>query len=127
MRIDCRIDGEFCGKCCYETEMPLSKSDIERITSLGYNESEFAVEVNGVKQLRNVDGRCFFLEDNICTIYPYRPEGCRIYPFIYDEERDRIIVDEICPKKDEIERSISHEEIKKIFNRLIRLIKEIYG
>ncbi len=45
IRVNCKIDGKFCGRCCHETEMPLTLEDVERIESLGYSRRDFAVKV----------------------------------------------------------------------------------
>jgi len=32
-----------------------------------------------------------------CLIYEHRPEGCRLYPIIFDKENNCAILDEDCP------------------------------
>ncbi len=124
VELDCRIGGRFCGKCCYETEMPLTEEDIERIERLGFKREEFVVEVDGIPQLRNVGGKCFFLdESNRCRIYENRPIGCRIYPIVLDLESGRAVVDDICPKKD----SISERDLKDAEAILKELVRKIYS
>lgn len=82
--------------------MELLESDIERIERLGYDRREFIRHVDGIPRLRNVDGRCVFLgRDGLCTIYPYRPLGCRIYPVVTDGRR--VFIDGICPAKKSID------------------------
>ncbi len=76
--------------------MPLTRRDIERIVSLGYHEELFVVECEGLKRLRNIQGRCFFLGD-CCKIYHDRPEGCTLYPTVFDEVEKRAVLDEDCP------------------------------
>jgi len=121
--IDCIIDGKFCGKCCYNTEMPLTMEDIARIESLGYSRNDFAIKIGSIYRLRNVEGKCYFLsEDNRCKIYENRPLGCRIYPVVFDLERG-VILDDLCPKKDEV----SIEEVKRIEPILKHLVRKIYG
>ena len=95
-----------CGKCCLETEMPLSKSDIELIieSSLGaLKKEDFAIKVNeGYYQLRNINGSCFFLntKSNRCKIYRNRPQGCRFYPLIFDYDENKCIYDKECPRNE---------------------------
>lgn len=60
--------------------MPLSLADIERLSGLG--SEEFMVVVDNERRLRNLNGACFFLEDNRCRVYEDRPEGCRLYPLV---------------------------------------------
>ncbi len=124
VRLDCRIEGRFCGKCCYDTEMPLTEEDIERIEKLGFKREEFVVEVDGIPRLRNVEGKCFFLdESNRCRIYENRPIGCRIYPVVLDLESGRAMVDDICPKKD----SISERDLREAEVILKELVRKIYS
>ncbi len=124
VRLDCRIEGRFCGKCCYETEMPLTEEDIERIERLGFKRKEFVVEVDGIPRLRNVGGKCFFLDEfNRCRIYENRPIGCRIYPVVLDLESGRAVVDDLCPKKD----SVREEDLRKAEVILKELVRKIYS
>ena len=104
--------------------MPLTNEDIERIEKLGYRRQEFAVKVDGIYRLRNIDGKCYFLdESNRCRIYDHRPIGCRIYPVILDVETNRAIVDDLCPMKD----SVSRKDIKSAEKILRKLVKEVYS
>lgn len=92
-----------CGKCCMATEMILSEQDIKLI--LGYselyqNQDDFAfINHEGLHQLKNIDGHCFFFDinSNKCKIYNMRPQGCRFYPLIYDTFRSKCILDQDCP------------------------------
>lgn len=112
-----------CGLCCIETEMPLTKSDIKRIRRLGYPKSHFLVwDEKGVPRLRNIDGHCVFLDTSTmkCTIYPYRPEGCRIYPLIYVEE-EGAQPDTLCP----MHHTMDESDISRLKPRLMRLIVKL--
>jgi Fe-S-cluster containining protein len=86
-----------CIRCCLETEMLLSNRDIERITESGFEDSHFAVEDDGYLRLRNYRGRCVFHDGYKCMIYENRPEGCRLYPLIYDDDTDTVRKDDDCP------------------------------
>lgn len=88
-----------CSLCCRETEMLLTRSDINRIVRLGYLLSDFAVRSPQGWRLRNVNGKCFFLEGNKCKIYRFRPYGCRLYPLVYDQNNGKIRLDNLCPHK----------------------------
>ncbi len=87
-----------CHKCCIETMMELSESDIERIAGLGYRIEDFAVKgEDGVYRLRNVNGHCVFLTaEGKCSIYEHRPLGCRLYPVVC-VEGEGLGVDQECP------------------------------
>ncbi len=120
VRVNCIINGRFCGRCCYETEMILTEEDIRRIERLGFKREEFSVEKNGVYMLRNVNGKCFFLdEENRCRIYEHRPIGCRIYPVIFDLDKKRAVLDDECPRRNEVDkRDLIRAE--RILRRIIR-------
>ncbi len=100
--------------------MPLTKDDIARIEALGYSREDFTVRDGKIIRLRNVNGKCFFLDSqNRCRIYEHRPEGCRLYPAVFDGKE--VIADSICPRWKEVRIS------EKAKRRLLELIEEIYG
>jgi len=104
-----------CVKCCLKTKMLLSSSDIVRIRGLGFSEDFFIVEKDdGNRQLKNLSGRCVFHNGQRCTIYDYRPEGCRLYPAIFDEDLGETDLDSYCPNQRDFQLTpnISHEVIK---------------
>jgi hypothetical protein len=124
IEVRCKLNG-FCGKCCYETEMPLTREDLERIKALGFDENDFSILVEGVWRLRNVDGKCYFLEENMCTIYEFRPEGCRIYPLVLSN--GGVVVDDLCPRKEEVESNLTEELVKEAEKALEKIVKEVYS
>ena len=89
--------------------MPLLKSDIDRLVKLGHDPNKFRVVVDGVTRLANRESTraCYFLEtDSVeidapgtCTVWDARPEGCRIYPLVLDQN-DKPFLDELCPHTD---------------------------
>ncbi len=101
-----------CVLCCVETEMPLSILDIRRIEQLGYQLKDFAQKKDEEWRLRNKSGKCFFLADNGCKIYHHRPEGCQIYPLVWDEDQQKAIIDYLCPHSDEFK--IEKSDIRKL-------------
>ncbi len=84
-----------CSLCCHETEMTLSGADMTEIEKRGHK--DFSIIKNGYTYIRNVDGMCIFLKGGLCSIYEYRPLGCRFYPVIFDEQDERAILDDFCP------------------------------
>lgn len=86
-----------CVKCCVETRMPLSNLDLKRILKLGYRLECFAEKTQGRWHLKNNSGRCYFLREEGCTIYSHRPEGCQLYPLVYDETLKKAMIDSFCP------------------------------
>ena len=108
-----------CVLCCVETEMPLTEEDIDRLEKLGFKRADFSVEVGGETRLRNVSKRCFFLQSGRCRIYGDRPEGCRIYPLVYDVDSYKFVFDPVCPNAAEYK--VTREDK----DRLKRLIKRL--
>ncbi len=99
-----------CSACCHDTEMLLTNDDILRL-SVDHADEPFWHEVDGYLMLRTKDappapgqsGRpCWFLSaDGRCTVHEARPEGCRLYPAIYDVDAMKAILDdEHCPHTD---------------------------
>ena len=86
-----------CVECCLETRMPLSNFDLKRILKLGHEREYFAVKAKKEWRLKNNSGRCVFLSEEGCRIYRHRPEGCRLYPLVYDENLREAVVDPFCP------------------------------
>ena len=76
--------------------MPLSDLDLNRILKLDYELECFAVKIGGEWRLKNDSGRCVFLIEERCGIYPHRPEGCRLYPLVYDEAQRKAVIDPLC-------------------------------
>lgn len=100
VRINCKLpNGRLCAKCCFGTQMPLTSEDIERIKSLGFKEQEFVFYKGVMPTLKNASGHCVFLDasSGACKIYSHRPIGCRLYPLVYDAERNKVVADPHCP------------------------------
>ncbi len=97
-------DCENCGKCCIETEMIVSEHDIDLIMRKCQDhkrKQEFIFKnKDDLFQLKNIEGYCVFFDKllKICTIYEFRPQGCRFYPLIYDFHRKKCIFDKDCPR-----------------------------
>src|SRR3990172_10265001 len=111
-----------CVSCCYGTEMLLLEDDVRRIVRLGFKEDSFAVESRGFKSLRNRDGRCVFHDGTQCTIYSDRPVGCRLYPVVFDENRNRPVMDRFCPFRAEF--PLSFKALRKSSELYVKLIAE---
>jgi Fe-S-cluster containining protein len=102
--------------------MELSIDDISMLEKKGFRLEEFTVQNDGVTQLRNVGGYCFFYNqtDNKCKIYANKPIGCSIYPVVYLIP-EGMVVDELCP----MGQTISKQELKTKGKILYKLIKKI--
>jgi Fe-S-cluster containining protein len=88
-----------CIHCCRQTNMLLSYEDVNTIEILGYHKNFFVIERNGWLQLQNRKGRCVFHNGIKCTIYKHRPEGCSLYPVVYDNDEKKPILDSECPQR----------------------------
>ncbi len=113
---------EKCVQCCIETKMPLSNDDVERIEGLDFKRDEFAVDADGWIRLKNAGGRCVFNDGSECRIYDDRPEGCRLYPVVYDEDKDDAALDHDCPSSEEF--GIVKDEKKELLELVERLKEE---
>jgi len=70
-----------CGECC-QLKFKLKKSDIERFKKGEIDWTRFVDENWGLKK---INGHCPFLidknGDKLCSVYKYRPDICRGWPF----------------------------------------------
>ena len=89
-----------CEECCLETEMPLTRTDVERLAGLGHDPAAFTLVEDGFTFLTNVEGRCYFLDqEGRCSAYDDRPEGCRLYPLVLTEDMADFRLDHLCPHR----------------------------
>jgi uncharacterized protein len=110
-----------CVDCCIETEMPLTANDLKRIEKLGFKKIDFTIEVEGETRLRNRGKACFFLKDGACSIYESRPEGCRIYPLVYDVDSHKFVYDPVCPHSADFKATREDKDrLKRLIHRLER-------
>jgi len=111
-----------CGKCCTETEMELSNSDIEKLEKAGYHKNEFTTTENGVTRLRNINQMCYFYDptDKKCRVYKNRPKGCHIYPVVY-LANEGATIDGLCP----MGHTISKQELRTKAKTLIKLLRKM--
>lgn len=92
-----------------------------RIEKLGFKRVEFTVETNGETRLKNRQSKCFFLEESGCRVYASRPDGCRIYPLIYDVDTRRFVLDPICLHAAEFKATKEDkEQLKHLIHKLDR-------
>jgi Fe-S-cluster containining protein len=86
-----RFRCERCALCCGDTadrvrRILLLRVEAERVSQVaGKSVDAFAEGVVGfepyVFQMKKADGKCVFLEGNLCSIYEVRPLICVFYPF----------------------------------------------
>lgn len=120
MKSPCRYFN--CIQCCKETVMLLSNADIKRIENLGFSRDSFVDDVEGWLQLKNQNGHCVFHDGMKCLIYAHRPEGCTLYPVIYNMDNDCAIIDEDCPYGSHF--SISPAVRKQLFSLVSKIESE---
>ena len=107
--------------------MLLSMKDIKRIEQLGYTKDFFVEYQKGWLQLKNRDGRCVFHDGTKCVIYEHRPEGCKLYPIIFDYDTKQAIRDKDCPYNEtfpmtkQIEKQVSNLVSRIMLERFMRL------
>jgi Fe-S-cluster containining protein len=82
--------------------MTLTVRDVKRLERAGCRDF-LRRTAGGELQLVNLDGRCLFLDRGRCEIYPFRPEGCRLYPLVLDLADGRVVKDTDCPHHREFE------------------------
>ena len=98
--------------------MPLTDSDIRKISGLGFK-NFFEVNKMDLRQLRNYNGKCTFHNGKICKIYSSRPIGCRLYPAVFHEFENNVILDNHCPFREEFVLTTS------ISQKVLKLLKEL--
>jgi len=112
-----------CGACCMdapkrERRILLLPGDLERLREAAGETEAYSGPLSGggpfVAEMRKAGGRCFFLGDSGCRVYPQRPLLCRMYPLWVEREGDLLIirVDGDCPGLG------SGEELDEVFFRL---------
>lgn len=94
--------------------MILSVNDIKKIQNLGYDKKFFVRKDYGYFKLKNKDGRCVFHNGEKCLIYDFRPEGCKLYPLIFNDKYHCAVIDNECPYKHLF--SFKSKDIEKLKN-----------
>ena len=90
--IKVRFECNGCGLCCGDTEQKtrhilILKGEADKLVfKTGQPATSFSVEVDGkhpyvYEMKKSSEGKCVFLKDNRCSIYPLRPLICTFYPF----------------------------------------------
>ena len=111
-----------CLECCRETNMILTNKDVRRIHQLGFDEGVFSRKQDGWLRLTNHQGKCVFHNGARCVIYEQRPEGCRLYPIVFDKGERCAILDEGCPHRDLF--FLSEDAVQNLTNLVSELEEE---
>jgi uncharacterized protein len=109
-----------CYLCCINTNMVLTTKDIYTIKKLGYEERFFVSEKNNWLELKNKNERCVFHDGTQCTIYDNRPEGCSLYPVVFNIDRHQAVLDSDCPQQQCF--PITKEKTRRL-NTLVRTLE----
>jgi Fe-S-cluster containining protein len=101
-----RFDCNRCGLCCGDTKQKtrrilLLENEVKQIASQTAKAiADFSVEIGdkppySYEMKKTSEGKCIFLKENQCTIYPLRALICMFYPFqlTFDKTKDRYIFD----------------------------------
>jgi Fe-S-cluster containining protein len=100
-----------CGICCGDTKeknrhILLLRTEAEQIAKTTLQPiSKFAVKIKNrtpysYEMKKREDGKCVFLEKELCTIYSLRPLICRFYPFelkVLHNQKYTFLYTEECP------------------------------
>ena len=100
-----------CSACCHDTEMLLTEDDVRRLRAERPGLPFHDQTPDGYLQLRTRDGPpapgmkgkpCIFLDPvGMCSVHAARPEGCRLFPAVWDEEAEAVVLDkDYCPHTD---------------------------
>lgn len=86
-----RFECNRCALCCRDTaenirQILLLETEAHRISEETSRSIKKFAEETGRSDLfayrmKKTEGKCFFLRDNLCSIYNVRPIICRFYPF----------------------------------------------
>ena len=90
-KISSEIDCTECANCCKKVQPVLHQGDIRKCSEVtGMTESKFLKKYlkPGKEQGKYIfkEKPCPFLTNNICSIYPHRPEVCKSYPHLHKKE-----------------------------------------
>jgi uncharacterized protein len=113
-----------CSACCHDIEMLLTEGDVARLRAARPGLDFFFQADDGYLQLRTRDAPpaagawggphakpppggehprpCIFLAaDGACSVHDLRPEGCRLYPAVWDADlREASLDADYCPHTD---------------------------
>jgi len=95
-----QFDCNRCGLCCGDTKQKtrhilLLEIEVAKISSQTSEQiSDFSTEIKdklpySYEMKKTSEGKCVFLKDNQCCIYPLRPLICMFYPFELKFDKDQ--------------------------------------
>ena len=90
--VNLKFECNRCGLCCGDTKQKtrhilLLEAEARKIAAqTGRLTNDFSIEIKDklpyvYEMKKTKEGKCFYLEDNLCSIYLFRPLICIFYPF----------------------------------------------
>jgi uncharacterized protein len=89
-----------CGDCCRFKVIPIEKEDVKKLEAAGYKDF---YEKKGELRLKRLNGKCFFLKDDKCSVYEHRPTVCMEFPFFTEYGIGYARNIRFCPALEELE------------------------
>jgi Fe-S-cluster containining protein len=126
---DVRFECNRCGLCCGDTNQKtrhilILEVEAKKISlQTGLSKLEFSKEIEdklpyAFELKKTSEGKCVFLKDNQCSIYPLRPLICIFYPFElkFDKDKNLHVFDFTveCPRINQ-GKAIQSRDFKKLF------------
>ena len=105
-----------CGAlCCKLGGVVATKNEVDAIISRGYQNHfiQISDDVYGMKW--GEEGICAYLDEGMCTIYPVRPLGCRMFPVVETNRNDIVLIH--CPLSYELSEEKRMERKRILLNR----------
>ena len=76
--------------------MSLTNEDVERLEAAGERDFYHPAD-DGSLRLATIGDRCVFLLEGRCRVYPNRPDGCVLYPLVWNVVSREPDLHEFCP------------------------------
>lgn len=92
-KVELNTQCTLCGQCCRELRPTLSDTDKHRLAQgLGVPVEQLRRQFleytheDGESQWQIKSIPCMFFKDNKCTVYAFRPQDCRDYPYLHEPD-----------------------------------------
>jgi Fe-S-cluster containining protein len=90
-RISSEIDCTICANCCKKVQPVLDQEDINKccegiVISISQFKKKYLKPDEEQGKFIFKDKPCPFLKNNLCSIYPHRPNYCKSYPHLHKNE-----------------------------------------
>jgi len=99
----CAGDEEFCRQCrvccAWEGDVLFDPGDLEKIAQFlrmapracAEKYFQLARDRRHLRSRSTKDGRCVFLGEDGCRIYPRRPRQCRTFPYLWQHPENKLM------------------------------------